>query len=145
MNYQYFGGGVLSNVKVYSVFWDETVSPDITAGIGAFYQTLTNSQWMDWLTEYSTTLAVQAGSDAGKPGSQQVIGRGTFAGSYTLGRLSKTYPADCGSVFAGTSGLTCVADTDVQNELIFQILNHHLPPPDGNSCTWCTFRPAWRF
>ncbi len=133
LNYQYFGGGVLANVKVYAVFWDDTVSPDITAGIGGFYQTLTNSQWMDWLTEYSTTLNVQAGSDAGKPGTQQVIGRGTFAGSYTLGPLSQTYPAYCGNFFAGTSGLTCVEDTDIQNELIFQIGNHHLPPPDGNT------------
>src|SRR5208282_4895423 len=73
---QYFGGPVLSNAKVYAVLWSIAVSPDVALGVGGFYAAATNSEWVDWLTEYSTTLAAQVGSHQGQPGTQQVIGRG---------------------------------------------------------------------
>ncbi len=129
---QYFGGPVLANVKVYAVFWDSTVNPDVTLGMAGFYQTLTNSEWMDWLSEYSTTLTVQAGRRAGQPGTQQVIGRGTFAGSYTLPVLSTVYPTCTGGLFHPET-LTCLQDTDVQQELLWQIKNGHIPNPDSNT------------
>ncbi|MGO8968536.1 MAG: Ig-like domain-containing protein [Myxococcaceae bacterium] len=140
LDVQYYGGSVLSNVKVYAVFWDNTVNPDVFQGMAGFYQTLTNSQWMDWRTEYTTTIIVEAGSHAGQPGTQQVIGRGTFAGSYTLGQLSQQYYGGCSSL--STTGLTCVADSDLQNELVFQILNHHLPAPDNNTLYMVHFPPS---
>jgi uncharacterized protein (TIGR03382 family) len=126
---QYFGGPVLSNVKVYAVFWTSQVSSDIQQGIGDFYGMLTTSQWVDWLTEYSTTIDVQAGSLLGQPGTQQVIGRGVFAGSYLLPVLSMAYPA-CASP---DDFLTCVSDVQVQNELGFQIRHGYLPAPDANT------------
>lgn len=129
VNLQYFGGPVLSNVKVYAVFWNGAVRLDVAQLIGGFYETLTNSEWLDWLTEYSTTLDVQAGSELGQPGTQQVIGRGTFAGNYTLPVLSTVYPA-CASP---NQALTCVTDAEVQGELDFQIRHGNLPAPDANT------------
>ncbi len=125
---QYFGGPVLSNVKVYAVLWSIAVSPDVALDIGGFYTAATNSEWLDWLTEYSTTISVQVGSHQGQPGTQQVIGRGTFAGTYTLPGLSQVYPP-C------TPGgqLTCVSDANIQSELDWQIRNGSLPVPDAQT------------
>lgn len=122
-----FGGKVIPNVKVYAVFWGGSVSPEIRSGIGAFYRAVTNSQYLDWLNEYSTTLDVEAGSKLGQPGSQQVIGRGTFAGVYTLSTFSRTY-ADCPD-----EALTCVSDSDIPRELDWQVTHGYLPQPDANS------------
>jgi Bacterial Ig domain len=126
---QYFGGPVLSNVKVYAVFWSSAVSPVITQGMGGFYGTLSNSEWVDWLTEYSTNITVQAGSHQGGAGTEQVIGRGSFAGNYTLPVLSMTYPA-CTSP---NQLLTCVTDEDIQGEIDWQIRHGNLPLPDANT------------
>jgi hypothetical protein len=125
----YFGGHVLSNVKVYAVFWDATVRSDVALGMGGFYRALTNSEYLDWLTEYSTTLAAQAGSHLGQPGTQQVIGRGSFAGSYTLASLSRAYPA-CA---APNATLTCLTDADITAELEWQVVHGHLPAHDANA------------
>jgi hypothetical protein len=126
---QYFGGHVLSNVKVYAVFWPGLVSSDVQSGVPGFYAALTDSGWMDWLAEYSTTISAGAGTHAGQAGSQQVIGRGTFGGSYTLGTLSKTYPA-CA---APDAALTCLADADVAGEINWQVSQGHLPAPDAST------------
>jgi Bacterial Ig domain len=128
LDVEYFGGPVLSNVKVYAVFWSSGVSAEIADGMGDFYRTLTNSEWMDWLTEYSTTLDADAGTHRGEPGTQQTIGRGTFAGSRTLGKLSKAYP-NC----LDAPALTCLQDTDIQAELDWQIAQGRLPVPDANT------------
>jgi len=125
----YFGGSALSNVKVYAVFWTGAVSSEIRLGMGDFYRTLTDSEWMDWLTEYSTDILVQAGNDQGQPGTGQLIGRGTFAGSYTLTTLSRSYP----SCPAPDQALTCVTDAEIANELDVQIGNQTLPAPDANT------------
>ena len=126
---QYFGGHVLSNVKVYAVFWSGLVSSDVQSGVPGFYAALTDSGWMDWLAEYSTTISSGAGTHAGQAGTQQVIGRGTFGGSYTLGTLSKTYPA-CASP---DTALTCLADADVAAEIDWQVSQGHLPAPDAST------------
>jgi MYXO-CTERM domain-containing protein len=128
MNLKYFGGPVLSNVKVIAVFWDGTVSPEIVTGIPDFYRVLTNSEWMQVLAEYSTTVPVEAGSQAGKAGTDQVIGRGTFAGSYTLPSLSKAY-----SACAGADAGVCITSEDIPVELDWQVSQGHLPAPDSNT------------
>ena len=140
INLQYFGGHVLSNVKVYAVFWSGLVSSDVQSGAPGFYAALTDSAWMDWLTEYSTTVSTGAGTHAGQPGSQQVIGRGTFGGSYTLGTLSKSYPA-CA---APDATLTCLADADVAREIDWQVSQGHLPAPDANTLYVMHFPPTIR-
>ena len=76
LKFHYFGGNVIPNVKLYAVFWTSGVDATTQNQIGPFYQALTNSSWMDWLNEYSTAPI--------NGGSNQLIGRGTYAGSYTI-------------------------------------------------------------
>ena len=61
----YNGGPVLSNVKVYTVYWGASV-PD-QASLNKFYGDITSSAYYDWLTEYNTPT--------------QTIGHGSFGGS----------------------------------------------------------------
>lgn len=61
----YYGGPVLSNVKVVPVYWTSGVN--FQAGIQSFYAGVTNSAYMDWLIEYNTPT--------------QTIGRGTATAS----------------------------------------------------------------
>ncbi len=61
----YYGGPVIPNVKVYTVFWNANVASQTQ--LNSFYSTVTQSPYMDWLTEYNT--------------SNQTIGRGSFGGS----------------------------------------------------------------
>jgi hypothetical protein len=129
VNMQYYGGHVLSNVKVYAVFWSTSVTSDVQSGVPTFYSALVNSDYLDWLTEYSTNLTAEAGTHAGQAGSEQVIGRGTFAGSYTLTNFSKSFPA-CP---APDGTLLCLSDADIANELDWQVSQSHLPVPDANT------------
>jgi hypothetical protein len=64
----YYGGPVISNVQVVTVFWGQKVAS--TAHLNSFYTAIPNSIYYDWLTEYNTR--------------SQTIGRGTLAGSVTL-------------------------------------------------------------
>jgi hypothetical protein len=64
-NLQYYGGPVISKVKVYTVFWNNQVQ--FQSQLNAFYTAVTNSAYFDWLTEYNTPT--------------QTIGRGSFLGS----------------------------------------------------------------
>ncbi len=61
----YFGGPVISNVKVYSVFWNSSVPNQ--ASLNSFYSTITGSAYLSWLSEYNT--------------STQTIGLGSLGGS----------------------------------------------------------------
>ena len=58
----YYGGPVISNVKVISVFWGSNVDPTVTAKIGGFYAAITDSPYFDWLGEYNTNITAQGGS-----------------------------------------------------------------------------------
>src|SRR5262249_10357507 len=62
----YCGGPVISNVKVFTIFWGSSVN--YASQLNSFYTGVTNSPYFDWLNEYNTT--------------SQSIGRGSFAGSY---------------------------------------------------------------
>ena len=64
-NLQYYGGPVLSQVKVFTVFWNSQVQ--YQSQLNAFYTAVTNSAYFDWLNEYNTPT--------------QTIGRGSFLGS----------------------------------------------------------------
>jgi hypothetical protein len=120
---QYFGGRVIPNAKVQAVFWTAGVSATTQAQVGGFYEALTNSEWMDWLDEYSTVLP---------GGSGQRIGRGAFAGAWTI--TPATTPHTC---VAGSSGRvptgTCIWDVDIPAELDAQISAGHLPAPDQHT------------
>jgi hypothetical protein len=64
-NFTYHGGPVISNVKVFTVFWGSSIQNQ--SNINAFYTAVTQSAHFDWLNEYNTP--------------KQTIGRGSFVGS----------------------------------------------------------------
>jgi MYXO-CTERM domain-containing protein len=115
---QYYGGPVLSNVKVVAVNWNNSVNSEVKSKMGDFYTAFTQSGLFDWLSEYNTPAS---------GGTNQKIGHGTFANSYTL---SPSHTA------------TTLADSDIQAELTAQINNHGLPPPDANTIYMINFPPG---
>jgi hypothetical protein len=48
----YYGGHVIPNAKVYVINWTAGVSAG--GDLGAFYDAVTNSTYLDWLNEYDT-------------------------------------------------------------------------------------------
>ena len=124
---QYYGGPVLSNVKLYAVLWGPAVAAETRDTVADFLGALTNHEFMDGLAEYNTELDVQAGSSAGTAGTRQVVGRGTFAGRIAIS------PA----VASGT-----ISDDDIMVELDAQITAGHLPPPDADTLYVVFFPPA---
>ena len=62
----YQGGPVLSNVKIYTVYWGASVANQ--SQLNTAYGNMVNSEYFDWLAEYNTPT--------------QTIGRGTFGGSF---------------------------------------------------------------
>jgi len=111
---EYFGGPVIPNVKVIAVFWGSKVDAETQAKIGAFYSSVTNSTYMDWLTEYNTDVKAMDG----RQGTNQSIGRGTYNGAITIS------PKNLG---------TTLDKTDVEAELQYQMDQKVLPAPDQNS------------
>jgi MYXO-CTERM domain-containing protein len=103
LSVQYYGGPVISNVQVVAVLWGSGVNVEIQQGIGPFYQTITASPYIDWLSEYDTT---------GTPG--QTIGRGSFATLVTI---------------TPSTTSTSLQDSDISAELIHQIQSNKLPAP----------------
>lgn len=119
---QYFGGPVISNPKVYVVWWGSAASINSTltaarGGIADFYAGVTNSSYLDWMNEYDTNITTQSGSRAGTPGTGQHIGRGNFVGTRTL------TPVPAGNV----------TDTQIQATLDQAFTNGTLPQPDANT------------
>ena len=106
----YYGGRVISHVQVVEVSWGPNVDSSVSTGIGGFYTAITQSAFLDWLEEYDTH---RNGND-GLPGSQQVIGRGSFVGSFTI----------TPSVTA-----TSIIDDQIQTELAAQVAAGNLPAP----------------
>jgi hypothetical protein len=71
----YYGGHVLSHVKVEAVVWSSWSYPKSVAltgpkSIASFFAGVTKSKYLDWLTEYNTPT--------------QRIGRGSLEGVYTV-------------------------------------------------------------
>jgi len=108
----YYGGKVVSNVSVVQVLYGTgTYLPQTTSSsapsVASFYAGVTASSYIDWLAEYDTTVS---------GGTNQVIGRGTFAGSTQI----TPSPANGG---------TSLVDSQVQAELAAQLAAGHLPAP----------------
>ncbi len=109
---QYFGGPVISNVHVVQVLYgsgafDPQVAGFATPSMGNFYSDLTNSGYMDLLSQYNTTVS---------GGTGQTIGHGTFDGMFQI----VPDPANSG---------TFITDDQIQAELLAQITAGHLPAP----------------
>ena len=115
MDYQ--GGPVIANAKVVQVLYGAgTYAPEVTANLGVFYQQLLNSPIQDWLSEYSTTVPTKDG----RPGTQQVIGRGSFGSQIQISPSG----ANLGPI---------LSDTQLQAELEAQMTSGALPTPDSNT------------
>ena len=110
----YYGGKVISNVKINVVFWTAAVDGTTQANIGGFYSAVTNSIYMDWLSEYNTPT--------------QAIGRGTLNSVTTINPSNPS---------------TALNDTDIQAELDYQIGLGVLPANDGNSLYMTYFPPGY--
>ena len=113
-----YGGPVISNVKLIMVVYGSGtyasyVTTDTAPSLVSYYQQVVNSSYMDWLNEYNT-------------GSQK-IGRGTYAGKFTITPSS------------ANNGAT-ITDAQVQAELNAQIAAGSLPKPDANTMFMVHFR-----
>ena len=113
----YYGGHVISNPKVYAVYWGSSVDSSVTSGNPAFLKAMTNSSLFEQLAEYNTNT---------NGGTNQFIGRGTFGGSFTI---------------TPSNTSTSIADSDISSELDAQITAGNLPAPDANTI-YMTYFPA---
>jgi len=111
----YYGGSVFSNVKVVSVMWGSNVSSTISKAIPGFSKALVNSTFVDQMAQYDTVGITGVN---GQPGTNQQIKRGTYLGQkvITPKNTNKT-----------------LSDTDIQNELLYQISAGALPANDLNT------------
>jgi hypothetical protein len=119
----YFGGPVISKVKVVIVLWGSQVPKTTTSRIKPFFKAITNSTYADQLSQYSTNGITGVN---GKPGTNQTIVRGSLRGKFTITPIntSKT-----------------LTDGDVQTELEAQISSGALPAADLNTL-YMTYFPA---
>jgi hypothetical protein len=111
---EYFGGTVFSSVEVVSVMWGPDVNATTVAEIPDFSAAIVNSTFIDQLGQYST---VGLRGVNGHKGSNQAISRGTYYGQVQI------TPRD------NSLNLT---DTDIHEELRYQIRKGHLPPQGPN-------------
>ncbi len=111
---EYFGGPIISQVKVMTVFWNKDVRAEIQNEIPKFYSEFVNSQHIDWLSEYNTNLT----AINGRAGTNQKFSRGQTIGTAVLN------PS-----FASSE----LNDDQIVAELIYQIQNKNLPTPDSNT------------
>jgi Abnormal spindle-like microcephaly-assoc'd, ASPM-SPD-2-Hydin len=110
----YYGGPVISNVSVVTVFWTNSVDAGVQTTMPAFYSAITDSTFYDMLSEYATNITPEGGGT----GTNQSIGRGSTGGTFTI------TPSKC------FNGSKCtIDDTAIQTELLAQITAGHLPSP----------------
>jgi hypothetical protein len=130
---EYFGGPVIPNPKVYVIWWGDPaqIRTSLTAadgGIRDFIAAVTNSGYVDWWSEYNTTIVTPLGSHAGDAGTQQRIGRGNYAGTFTLNQVP----------------LGTIDDVQVRARLDQAFSANDLPAPDENSLYAIFFPPSVR-
>ncbi len=113
----YYGGPVISNVQVVVVYWGQSVDPLVAAGIPGFFTAITNSNFLDMLSEYSTNGVSPVG---GGTAGNEFIGRGTLGAEYTIAPSIGNNGGD-------------LDDSQIQTELLAQINAGHLPAPATDS------------
>lgn len=116
----YYGGHVLPHAQVIQVLYgagayEAEVSRTAAPSIASFYAGVTSSQYYDMLTQYSTNIR----DAAGNPGTNQLIGRGSFVSQVTI------TPA------LANDGAT-IDDANISAELQAQVAAGTLPPENGN-------------
>lgn len=122
----YYGGRVVSNMKVVQVLWGTggagggngqflaQVKNTTAPSMATFYQQVLNSAYVDWLTEYNTNIT----DFGGNPGTNQTIGHGSFVEQVAITPVNTA---------------TALTDADVQTELVNQIKAGHLPLPTADA------------
>jgi len=124
----YYGGRVVSNIQVVQVLYGTgsylpQVSSTSSPSMATFYQGVLNSPYVDWLNEYNTNIIAAGGT----PGTNQSIGRGSFAGQYIITPSS-------------ANNHSSISDSNIQSELAAQIQAGNLPSPTidaaGNTNTY---------
>lgn len=120
---KYYGGPVIPNAKVTVVIWGSNVQSDIVATAPDFFSSLTKSDIMDWMDQYNTV----GKSLDGRDGTNQHIGKGSYAGLVTI------QP----QVTTGT-----IDDKEIQAELQRQIDAGKLSKPDDNTLFMVYFPPG---
>jgi hypothetical protein len=113
---KYFGGRVISNVKIIEVSWGSSVDSNYMTQLQGFYTAIVTSPFIDWMTEYDT-IGLNSFTDL-KPGTNQHIGRGTFGSNIVITPTNKS---------------TTLTDQDIQTELMAQLASNALPAPAVDS------------
>lgn len=123
-NLSYFGGPVIAQPRVVTVFWGPQVNAVVQKDIGGFYAAIVNSTHMDWLSQYST-VGVRAID--GREGTNQTIGRGSYAGEFMITPQNPSKN---------------LQDAEIQAELEAQVAANVLPKPDSNTLFMIHFPPG---
>jgi hypothetical protein len=129
----YYGGRVVSNMKVVQVLWGRggagtgdgkflaQVVNTSTPSMATFYRQVLKSAYVDWLTEYNTDIT----DPGGNPGTNQTIGHGSFSKQVAIKPVNTK---------------TSLTDGEIQTELVHQIKAGHVPMPTadraGNNNTY---------
>jgi hypothetical protein len=101
----YYGGPVINSIKPVIVYWTDKVNPNTIKKMKQFVQALLAGPTLAWIgDEYST--------------SETKIGAGNLVEEYTI---------------APALTSTLIQDSDVQNELNYQISKNYLPQADANT------------
>lgn len=109
---KYFGGRVISNVRIVEVSWGSSVDTSYMTQLQGFYTAIVKSPFIDWMTEYDT-IGLSSFTDL-QPGTNQHIGRGTFDSAVVIVPANKS---------------TTLTDQDIQTELMAQLAANNLPAP----------------
>ncbi len=109
---KYYGGHVISNVKIVEISWTSSVDSTYMTQLQGFYAAVVASPFIDWMSEYDT-IGLSGYADL-QPGSNQHIGRGSFVSNV---------------VITPTNKATSLSDNDIQTELIAQLNSAALPAP----------------
>ena len=124
-NVNYYGGPVISHVKVNVVYWGTGVAAETRTQLEAFYRGIVDSTYIDRLAEYATNISAADG----RQGTGQTIGRGSFGGATEIAPVNKN------------SHLT---QADVEQELEAQVKSGTLPKPDADSLYMIHFPDGYR-
>jgi Ricin-type beta-trefoil lectin domain len=125
------GGPVIQNARVIAIYWG-TPESAFRAAMDRFYAQLMGSSYLSHLSEYSTGALQSNPTNAFRtwfgPRSEQVIGGGSFAGSYVL--------ADDGG--------GPVETTDIGARLDHEIHIGTIPGPDKDTIYMVHFSKKWQ-
>ena len=113
----YYGGPLIQHVKIVQVLYGAedpahgivyrpSIKNTVTPNMHDWFSQVTNSPYMDWLSEYNA--------------NGHTINRGTYAGTYSI------------TPDAARNG-QYIDDIDIQNELVTQINASHLPASDDDT------------